>query len=327
MSKPEFQQRQSFWAYLLVVVKGMAMGAADVVPGVSGGTIAFITGIYEELLGSLRSITPKTVALLWQTGPSAFWRAINGPFLLALLSGIAFSLFSFARLISYCLENYPILVWAFFFGLIIASVIYIVRQLHGWSWRETLALVIGTAIALAISVAKPAQLPGDWWMVFVAGSIAICAMILPGISGSFILLLMGMYPVFLNALKTVDVFLLSCFFAGCACGLLLFSHLLSWLLDRYHNTTLALLTGFLIGSLNVIWPWKQTLESTVDRHGEVIPLVQENLLPSTYASVTGTEPYTLVAGLLVIGGVFLVLGLEWVAIKVQSSHKVGINAS
>lgn len=317
MNSSVYRRRQSLGAYLLVTLKGMAMGAADVVPGVSGGTIAFITGIYEELLGSLRSITPLTLALVWRRGPGIFWRAVNGNFLLALLSGIAFSLFSLARLISYCLENYPVLVWAFFFGLIIASVVYILRQLEGWSWREAAALSLGTIFALAISVAKPAELPDDWWMVFLSGSIAICAMILPGISGSFILLLMGMYPVFLNALKTVDLLLLGCFFAGCACGLLLFSHLLYWLLRRYHNVTLALLTGFLVGSLNVIWPWKQTLESTLDRHGEMIPLVQENLLPSTYAIMTGGEPYTLWAGLLAIGGVILVLGLEWIALKAQ----------
>lgn len=242
-------QRDSVQAYLLVVLKGLAMGAADVVPGVSGGTIAFITGIYEELLGSLRSITPKTLALIGQQGVGAFWRATNANFLLALLSGIAISLFSLARIISFCLENYPVLVWSFFFGLIVASIIFIVRQLTTWTWREWLALAIGTLIALGISVAKPAQLPAEWWMVFLAGSIAICAMILPGVSGSFILVLMGMYPVFLNALKTLDVLLLGCFFAGCACGLLTFSHLLYWLLQRFHNVTLAMLTGFLIGSL------------------------------------------------------------------------------
>lgn len=320
-------QRTTLGAYLLVTLKGVAMGAADVVPGVSGGTIAFITGIYEELLASLRSITPATVSLLWRAdargrrGIPAVWRAVNGNFLLALLLGIVFSLLSLARVISYSLENYPVLVWAFFFGLIIASVIYMLRQLQGMSWREWLAVAVGVAFALGISVVKPVQLPGEWWMVFLAGSIAICAMILPGISGSFILVLMGMYPVFLNALKSLDLVILGFFAAGCACGLLAFSHLLHWLLQRYHNLTLSVLIGFLLGSLNIIWPWKHTLETMVNRHGETVPLVQENVLPSAYSALVGAEPYTLFAAALALAGVVLVLGLEWVAVKCEKVGK------
>lgn len=319
--------RTTLGAYVLVTLKGVAMGAADVVPGVSGGTIAFITGIYEELLASLRSITPGTLSLLWradergQRGIPAVWHAVNGNFLVALLAGIAFSLLSLARVISYCLEHYPVLVWAFFFGLIIASAIYMVRQLQGVGWREWLALGIGVAFALGVSVAKPVELPGEWWMVFLAGSLAICAMILPGISGSFILVLLGMYPVFLNALKSLDLVILGFFAAGCACGLLLFSHLLHWLLQRFHNMTLAVLIGFLLGSLNIIWPWKHTLETMVNRHGETVPLVQENVLPGTYSALVGAEPYTLVAGVLAVSGMVLVLGLEWVAVKLEKVGK------
>ena len=299
--------------YLMVLVKGMAMGAADVVPGVSGGTVAFITGIYEELLNSLKRLTPMTLPMLWQQGLAAFWSHINGSFLLALGTGILVSLLSLARLISYLMADFPVLLWAFFFGLVIASVVYIARKIVHWTWREWMAVIIGTAIALAISMAKPAQLPAEPWMVFSAGAIAICAMILPGVSGSFILLLMGMYSVFLTALKELDLVLLGSFFGGCIVGLLLFSHFLSWLLNRFHNTTLALLVGFLLGSLNVIWPWKHTLETFTNRHGEQVALVQENLLPQAYAQVTGLEAYPILAVALATAGAFLVLGLEYVA--------------
>lgn len=296
--------------YLLVLLKGMAMGAADVVPGVSGGTVAFITGIYEELLDSLRKMTPQAVGIFFKQGPKVFWSHINGTFLLVLGAGVLTSLLSLARVITYLLATYPILVWAFFFGLIIASVIYIARQLPVWRWQEILALAVGTAIALAISVAKPAQLPAEPWMMFTAGAIAICAMILPGVSGSFLLLLMGMYAVFLNALKTLDPIMLASFGAGCALGLLAFSHFLHWLLERFHNVTLALLSGFLVGSLNVIWPWKQTLETVIKRDGREVPVVQENLWPFTYAEVTGLPAYAWQAIVLAIFGVVLVLGLE-----------------
>ena len=299
--------------YPVLVLKGMAMGAADVVPGVSGGTIAFISGIYEELIESLKSINTGALRTLFRHGPLACWRAVNGNFLLALFTGIGISLLTLARVINFFLDHYPVQVWAFFFGLIIASIIYIVGQTGAWRWRELLALVIGTGIALAISEAKPATLPGEWWMALLAGSIAICAMILPGISGSFILLLMGMYSVFLKAIQEFDLVLLLSFGAGCAGGLLAFSHVLSWLLRRFHNITLSFLTGFLVGSLNIIWPWKHTLASTLDRHGEEIPLVQENLLPATYSQVTGLEAYTGSALLLALLGIVVVLGFERLA--------------
>ena len=299
--------------YLMVLIKGMAMGAADVVPGVSGGTVAFITGIYEELLNSLKRLTPMALPMLWQQGPAAFWSHINGSFLLALGTGILISLLSLARLISYLMADFPVLLWAFFFGLVIASVVYIVRKIANWTWREWVAIIIGTVIAVAISMAKPAQLPAEPWMVFSAGAVAICAMILPGVSGSFILLLMGMYSVFLTALKELNLVLLGSFFGGCILGLLLFSHFLSWLLKRFYDTTLALLVGFLLGSLNVIWPWKHTLETFTNRHGEQVALVQENLLPQAYTQATGLESYTVLALVLAAAGVFLVLGLEYLA--------------
>jgi len=296
---------------LILWLKGMAMGAADVVPGVSGGTIAFISGIYDELLDSLRRLTPAALLLWYREGLVRFWQHINGTFLLVLFGGVLFSIFSLANLVNYALIHHPILVWGFFFGLIVASILYIGRQLPLRSPGVWVALAVGTLIALGISVGKPVQLPDYWWIMFFAGSIAICAMILPGVSGSFLMLLMGVYPVFLQAVSTLNWVILLSFFAGCVTGLLLFSHLLSWLLHHYRPQTLAVLTGFLVGSLNIVWPWKHTLTSFIDRHGNSVPLVQENLLPHSYAVVTGNDPQTLWVLLLMVFGVALVLGLEY----------------
>ncbi|TQV84824.1 DUF368 domain-containing protein [Exilibacterium tricleocarpae] len=289
------------------------MGAADVVPGVSGGTIAFISGIYSELIDSLRSINLEALQTLRRRGIGACWQVINGNFLLALFTGIAISLVTLARVINYCLTHYPIHVWSFFFGLILASIFYMVRQTGAWHRRELLALVLGTGIALAISMAKPAALPGEWWMALLAGSVAICAMILPGISGSFILLLMGMYSAILRAIEDLDWLLLASFGVGCACGLLAFSHVLSWLLRRFYTLTLSFLTGFLVGSLNIIWPWKQTLQTTLNRHGEEVPLVQSNLWPATYSELTGLAAHTGWALMLALLGMVVVLGFERLA--------------
>lgn len=301
--------------YLTLVLKGMAMGAADVVPGVSGGTIAFISGIYEELIESLRRINISALKLLWQKGPGAAWDYINGNFLLAVFAGVGLSLLSLARVISYAMETQPILIWSFFFGLVCASVIYVARQLERWGIAEATALIVGTTMALGISLSNPAQLPDSGWMLFIAGGIAICAMILPGISGSFILLLLGLYSTFLKAITEFDLLALGSFGAGCVFGLLAFSHVLSWLLKRYHGATLAALTGFLVGSLQMIWPWKHTVAFYENRHGEMEPLIQENLLPGQYAALVGENSQVLTALLAAVIGVVLVLGLEFFAGK------------
>lgn len=301
--------------YLVVILKGMAMGAADVVPGVSGGTIAFISGIYEELIESLRKIDLGAVQTLRCHGPVAAWRHVNGNFLLAVFTGVVISFLSLANFISYAMEAWPILVWAFFFGLVLASVIYVARQLERWRLVEFVGLIGGALLAVGITLANPAQLPGSWWMLAIAGAIAICAMILPGISGSFILLMMGLYSTFLQALKSVDLAILASFGLGCLIGLLAFSHVLSWLLRHYHGATLATLTGFLLGSLQMIWPWKHTLHFYENRHGELEPLVQQNVLPAEFAALTGEHAQLLGAIIAALVGVALVLGLELIAQK------------
>ena len=307
---PQLKKRLTRMELITLFFKGMAMGGADVVPGVSGGTIAFISGIYQRLIEAIKSLEPRALRVLYRRGFNAFWQHIDGTFLSVLFAGILTSVISLARVISYCLDQYPILVWSFFFGLVLASIMYIVRQLRGWYWREIGLLILGATIALGISSLKPTHLPTEWWMLMIAGSIAICAMILPGISGSFILLMMGMYSVFINALKNFEWVLLGSFTAGCAIGLMIFSHLLSWLLKRYESLMLALLTGFLVGSLKIIWPWKQVLTTTIDRHGERVPLLQQDVLPFYYEKISGEPHQLFTAIVMMLIGIVLVLGLE-----------------
>jgi len=299
--------------YLLVLLKGLCMGAADVVPGVSGGTIAFITGIYDEWLDSLKRCTPAVLLRLKREGLAATWSYINGTFLLAVFGGILISLATFARLITLALHAYPILVWAFFFGLIIASIFLLVKHQPHWKLSSWVALLGGTAFVLAVSMAAPAQLPGDPWILFLGGFVAICAMMLPGISGSFILLLVGLYPVFLKAITDFDLIALASFGLGCICGLITFSRFLSWLLERYHASTLATLIGFLVGSLYVTWPWKQVLATTINRQGETIVLQQASVLPAKFSATTGLEPMVGGAIVCALAGVLLVVGVELVA--------------
>ncbi|MCU4676912.1 DUF368 domain-containing protein [Catenovulum sp. 2E275] len=307
--------------YFLLTAKGMAMGAADVVPGVSGGTIAFITGIYDELLNSLKQLGPAALKILFKDGFAAFWQHINGFFLLSVFGGILISLKTFAALITTALNYYPLLVWGFFSGLIAASVYLLVKVQPKWKATQWIALLIGIGIVVGISIAKPAHVPGDWWMLFLGGFIAICAMILPGISGSFILLLIGLYPIFLNAINQLDIIALASFGAGCISGLLIFSRVLVWLLARFYHTTIAVLIGFLIGSLNVTWPWKQVISSAVNRHGEVIPLQQQNVLPAQFTHLTGLDSQ--LAGVIIctILGIVLVVGIERIAENLNK-HKI-----
>lgn len=305
MTSPNNKQR-----LLGVYCRGIAMGAADVVPGVSGGTVAFITGIYEELLDSIQSVNFKAVGVLFKEGPLAAWQHINGNFLLVLMLGVLTSVVSLARGISYLLDNHPLLVWSFFFGLILASSIHMIKQIKAWRATTLVAIVVGAITAYAIGEMKPSELSPDLLLFFGAGAIAICAMILPGISGSFILVLMGMYGHVLTAVKELQLLTMLAFAAGCGVGLLSFSHLLSWLFKRFHDLTLGLLTGFLIGSLNLVWPWKQTLSYYVNRHGEQLALEQQNVLPMAYQGLAETDPQTLFCLSLMAFGIVLVFLLE-----------------
>lgn len=265
--------------YISLVFRGMGMGAADVVPGVSGGTIAFITGIYEELINSIKGINLKAIKLFFTGRWLSFWKQINGNFLLAVFAGIAISVLSLARVLEYLLEHKPILIWSFFFGLVLASSYVVSRKITRWQYPKIVALVAGIGIAFYITSVTPTTTTDASWFVILSGGLASCAMILPGISGSFILLLLGKYSFALHAVNEriiLDLLLLG---VGAVTGLILFANLLSWLLKKYHDITIAVLVGFMIGSLNKIWPWKETLE-TILVDGELRPLVEKNVLPS-----------------------------------------------
>lgn len=273
-----------------IFLRGMMMGAADIVPGVSGGTIAFITGIYDTLLGSIRAVDLVFLRKLFALDIRDAWEHVNGGFLLALLLGIATSIFSLARLISWVLENHPVPLWAFFFGLILASALVLLRQVETWTAPRLLCLLVGVAVALSIALSPMMSLDVGLAGVFLSGFLAICAMILPGISGSFILVLLGMYGTVLVAVKTLDLLFLAVFAVGAAAGLLCFSRLLYWLLHRYHQATMALLTGFLFGSLAVVWPWKRVLAWVEGSHGQLKPAQQMPVLPTDYLVHTGQDP-------------------------------------
>ena len=244
----------------MLSVKGMCMGAADVVPGVSGGTIAFITGIYDELINSIKSINAASLKMFFTGKWGEFWKMINGKFLLFLLAGIGISVFSLAKIITWLLVAYPVLVWSFFFGLVLASTWFVGKDVKERNWKTGLGFLLGAALAFYITVATPAETPSHFLFIFLCGAIAICAMILPGISGSFILVLLGKYFFIMEAVKTLDLKVIAIFGIGACVGITSFSRLLSYALSHMRNITLAVLSGFMLGSLNKVWPWKETIE-------------------------------------------------------------------
>lgn len=256
---------RNIFSYLLLTLKGIGMGAADVIPGVSGGTIAFLTGIYQELIDSIKSINIKAAKLLFSGKIKAFWKHINGWFLVSVLSGILISFFSLARLMTYLMANHPIELWAFFFGLIISSAIYILKEIKKWNFSNILSLTIGIGIGATICLLSPSETPNELWFIFLSGSIAICAMILPGISGSFILLLLGKYTYMMQAIADFDVTIIAIFAIGAAIGIVAFSHFLSWLLKKWYNIAICVLSGFMIGSLVKVWPWQETISEGISR--------------------------------------------------------------
>jgi putative membrane protein len=296
--------------YLLISLKGMAMGAADVVPGVSGGTIAFISGIYEELVESIKSINLQAIRILFARGIPSFWRHVNGTFLFSLVAGILFSVISLARLLEYLLVHHPVFIWSFFFGLVIASAIYVARTISRWNYKPVGSLITGTALAFVITSVSPAQTSEAYWFIFLSGALAICAMILPGISGSFILLLLGKYQFILNAVNELKLDIIAVLGTGAVLGIISFSNLLAWLLKKYHDLTIAMLSGFMIGSLNKIWPWKITIETFTGSHGELRPLVQKNVLPWNFAAQGGDDPQVLWAVLIAFCGFGIIMFFE-----------------
>ncbi len=303
--------QRTFKDYLLLFFKGIGMGSADVVPGVSGGTIAFITGIYEELLNSIRSVDGQAIGLLLKFKIADFWQKINGNFLAAVFAGVIVAVFSLSKVLTYLLANFPIQLWSFFFGLIVASALLVSKQITKWSVGSIITGLIGAGLAYLITITAATQTTDATWFVFVSGMIAICAMILPGISGSFILILLGKYQFILAAAKGFKIGTLLVFMAGCLVGILSFSHIVSWTLKKYYNLTIAFLAGIMIGSLNKVWPWKRTITSFTDRHGKVKPILEQSILPSEYPQ----ESFLMYAIIFAIVGFALVYFLEKFAPK------------
>lgn len=299
--------------YAGILLSGFAMGSADVVPGVSGGTIAFILGIYEELIGSIRMVGQPDFwrALLrgeWRTA----MRLISALFLAVLGIGIVGAIFLLAPGIEWMLINQPVLIWSFFFGLVLASIIVVSTRIRRWSPSRFVALFLGAAVAYWVVGLVPVQTPDTWWFLMLSGAIAICAMILPGISGSFIMVLLGKYHFFINAINERDFASLAFAAIGAVIGLVTFAQVLTWLFRRFHDITVATLTGFMIGSLREIWPWKQTLETVVDPVGEIVPLVDRNVLPAWTVSGAFNTEIALAAGAALLG-MALVIAVERIA--------------
>lgn len=294
------------------------MGTADVIPGVSGGTVALITGIYSELINSIKSIDMDAAKLLRQLRFTAFWRKINGNFLLTLLAGILTSLLFLAGIMNYLLKNQPILIWSFFFGLILISAPLVMREIKIKNAGTILSFIAGVIIAYLITELTPTESPDTLWFIFLAGMLAICAMILPGISGAFILLLLGKYQFMINALLEFNLLIIFVFALGCVVGILSFSRLLSLILLHYHGVTVALLAGFMLGSLNKVWPWRQVLEYHTSPSGEQTSVFDKSVLPWDYFSLTGKDPQLFQAMVMMAMGVLIVVSIDKIATRLKT---------
>lgn len=327
--------------YLLVLLKGMAMGAADVVPGVSGGTIAFITGIYDKLLDSISAVNFGLLKVIKNEGIVAAWNKINGTFLLCLFAGIGISIVSLAKVFSGLLDTHPTQLWAFFFGLIIASIFYIGKQVKAWNIKTIVGLLIGTAIVVTVSILPAMGNTESLAYLFLCGVIAICAMILPGISGSFLLLILGAYPTIMNAVSDRDFLIIGVVALGCLVGLLSFARILKWIFKNYERVTLAVLTGFLVGSLYKLWPWRHIEKIYVKHAGEVneagvsmeevVTLKDVPVLPGDYDIIersgseivgyTTADPNVLACVALAIAGFSLIFIMEFAAKKLGKDEE------
>ena len=309
------------------------MGAADVIPGVSGGTIAFITGIYDDLIGSLNSINKTALQLFFSGRFKDFWKHINGNFLLSLFCGILISVLSLAGLMHYLLENHPIQTWAFFFGLIVASSIFILRGIDGWNLKTILFLVFGVILGIVVCTLSPTTTPDALWFIFLSGAIAICAMILPGISGSFILLILGKYKYIMSTISGLtsgeaigENLLVLCVFAvGAVCGILAFSRFLHWLLGKYNKETLIVLAGFIIGSLVKVWPWSNMEAIIPSQFPHLAEMMEATSSPlpaeviAEYTPMVDMQIGSAIAFALI--GFFLVTGIEMVG-KILSRRSI-----
>ncbi len=320
--------RRSLKDYLSISAKGLAMGAADVVPGVSGGTIAFISGIYEELIETINQLDINFFKVWKKEGFLSAWRTYNLSFLSFLFSGIVISILSLSKVIKWLLHNEPLLLWAFFFGLVLASILYIGKQITVWKPKVFLGIIIFAIISYFVTIAEPIASPENNWYLIFCGFIAIIAMILPGVSGSFILLILGAYETFIGILNQLREGLLQMDLAmlwqaiskiliigiGAITGLKLFSKVLNWMFKNHKNTTLAILTGFMIGSLNKLWPWKKVLSWRTNSEGIRVPFIEKSILPNQFDG----DPRIIWVLLFIAIGFLLILILERLAMKKEN---------
>lgn len=294
-------------------VTGFSMGVADLIPGVSGGTIAFLSGIYEELIYSIKKVTGDTIRLFLRGKIKEGIESIPFSFLVPLAVGLFTAIFTLANLLSYLLEVYPVFVWAFFFGLVLASTVIVMKRVVKWDLSDKLGFVIAAIGAYILVGLVPVETPNNLFFFFLSGAIAIVAMILPGISGSFILLLLGKYQQVLASVTERNFLNLFVFMAGCVVGIALFSRVLSWLFRRHHDISVAILAGFMLGSVRKIWPWKEVVLTRINSHGVEVPLVENNVLPSNF------DFSVLFAVLLAVGAAAFVYKLDKLhAVKEQT---------
>jgi len=305
--------------YVSLVLRGFAMGASDVVPGVSGGTMALILGIYEELIDSIRGLThPNFLKTVFRFRLREALKMSNWPFLAAVGTGILLAVISLARGLEWVLEHHPVLLWSFFFGLVLASVVIVSQRIRHMSVLLALTMTASAAGVYWLVGLVPAQTPDTWWFLFLSGALAICAMILPGISGAFILVLLGKYEYLLSALSSGDVLTIGLVMAGAVVGLVTFAQLIGWLLKRFHDITIALLTGLMVGSLRKLWPWKIDLAFVPDSHGGQLPILQKNVLPDLLVNGTlNTE--VILALVFALIGLACVLALNWQARRLKTT--------
>lgn len=311
---------------LSLIFKGMAMGMAEVVPGVSGGTIAFITGIYARLIAAIKSVDLELIQMVFKGKIADAWKKIDGNFLLFLVGGMALGIGIGVFAITWLLEHHPLLIWGFFFGLIIASCYVVAKDIKQWNAAAIVAILIGTGLVYYVTIAVPATGNTALWFVFVSGAIAISALLLPGLSGSFILLLMGMYTYIIPKVKDIlsgdlsGIMVIIVFALGALTGMLSFSRVLTWAFKNYQNITLAFLTGLMIGSLNKVWPWQQVLSTRLNSHQEESVAFSKSVLPSTFENLGsnflyGTDPQTISVIACMVGGCALILVLFFLGKK------------
>ena len=287
---------QGFNSYIKLALKGFCMGIADIIPGVSGGTIAFLFGIYEDLIKAIRSFDLTFVKLLGRLKFREAFAHAHWRFLGTILLGIMTAIFTLSKIMKWLLHNKPVLIQAFFFGLVLATVFIIGRRLKKWNFPLISLGILSTGTMYVLVGMVPLQTPESLWFLFISGALAICAMILPGISGAFILVLLGKYEYIIESVSERNLLPLICVAAGCVVGILTFVRILTWLLRRYHDQTVAILTGLVLGSLRKIWPWKETLREIVTHKGKVIPIEQINILPQQWDNEVTFAIILIVAG-------------------------------